>query len=39
MSQTKFLITGATGKTGRYAAEALIKQGFAVRTPARHSTA
>src|ERR1700751_3497061 len=31
MSQRKFLITGATGKTGRSATEILIKQGFAVR--------
>ncbi len=31
MTQTKFLITGATGDTGRYATETLPKQGFAVR--------
>jgi NAD(P)H dehydrogenase (quinone) len=31
MPQMKFLITGATGKTGRSATEILIKQGFAVR--------
>jgi NAD(P)H dehydrogenase (quinone) len=31
MSQRKFLITGATGDTGRSATEILIKQGFAVR--------
>jgi uncharacterized protein YbjT (DUF2867 family) len=31
MSQRKFLITGATGNTGRSATEILIKQGFAVR--------
>jgi NAD(P)H dehydrogenase (quinone) len=31
MPQMKFLITGATGKTGRSATEILIKRGFAVR--------
>jgi NAD(P)H dehydrogenase (quinone) len=31
MPQMKFLITGATGKTGRSATEILIKQGVAVR--------
>ena len=31
MPQAKFLITGATGDTGRGATEILIKQGFAVR--------
>src|SRR5246127_905702 len=31
MPQMKFLITGATGKTGRSATEILIKRGFVVR--------
>lgn len=31
MPQTKLLITGATGYTGRYATEILIKKGFSVR--------
>src|SRR5258708_1761945 len=32
MAQTKILITGATGYTGRYTTETLIEQGFSVRT-------
>src|ERR1700732_2699304 len=31
MAQTKILITGATGYTGRYTTETLIEQGFSVR--------